>query len=127
MIARLDVVARHATRALYNAVEHRRIPMRFLWMPLAKVQEGLGGKARAISAGRRGRPDAARLGADLRALSAQDGGQGRAAAGGARQRLRPMMPGRVEHFTVEPGEIVGAGPRTGHVAWTCKPAPNWPR
>ena len=28
----------------------RRIPMRWVWMPLAKVQEGLGGKARAISA-----------------------------------------------------------------------------
>jgi hypothetical protein len=50
IIARLDVVARHATPALYNAVEHRRIPMRFVWMPLAKMQEGLGGKARAISA-----------------------------------------------------------------------------
>jgi hypothetical protein len=50
IIARLDVVARHATPALYNAVEHRRIPMRFVWMPLARVQEGLGGKAQAISA-----------------------------------------------------------------------------
>ena len=49
MIARLDVVARHATPALYNAVEHRRIPMRFVWMPLAAVQEGLGGKAKAIA------------------------------------------------------------------------------
>jgi hypothetical protein len=47
-IARLDVVARHATSALFNAVEHRRIPMRFLWMPLAKLQEGLGGKTKAI-------------------------------------------------------------------------------
>jgi len=50
IIARLDVVARHATSALYNSVEHKRIPMRFVWMPLAKMQEGLGGKARAISA-----------------------------------------------------------------------------
>ncbi len=48
MIARLEVVGRHATSALYNAVEHKRIPMRFLWMPLAKIQEGLGGKTRAI-------------------------------------------------------------------------------
>jgi hypothetical protein len=45
---RLDVVGKHAATALYNAVEHKRIPMRFLWMPLAKIQEGLGGKARAI-------------------------------------------------------------------------------
>jgi hypothetical protein len=49
MIARLDVVARHATSALYNSVEHRRIPMRFVWLPLAAVQEGVGGKAKAIA------------------------------------------------------------------------------
>ena len=47
-IARLEVVGRHASSALYNAIEHRRIPMRFLWMPLAKLQEGLGGKTRSI-------------------------------------------------------------------------------
>jgi hypothetical protein len=50
IIARLDVVSKHATPALYNAVEHRRIPMRWIWLPLAKVQEGIGGKGRAISA-----------------------------------------------------------------------------
>src|SRR5262249_12884338 len=50
LVARLDVVGKHATTALYNAVEHRRIPMRFLWMPLARLQAGLGGKGRAISA-----------------------------------------------------------------------------
>jgi hypothetical protein len=49
LVSRLEVVGRHATSALYNAVEHRRIPMRFIWMPIAKVQEGLGGKARAIT------------------------------------------------------------------------------
>jgi hypothetical protein len=49
LMARLEVVARHATPALYNAVEHRRIPFRFIWQPLAKVQEGLGGKAKAIA------------------------------------------------------------------------------
>ncbi|HEX5270649.1 MAG TPA: hypothetical protein VFW33_09195, partial [Gemmataceae bacterium] len=48
LVARLEVVGKHASPALYNAVEHRRIPMRFLWLPLAKVQEGLGGKAKAI-------------------------------------------------------------------------------
>ncbi len=47
-IARLEVVGRHASSALFNAIEHRRIPMRFMWMPLAKLQEGLGGKTRAI-------------------------------------------------------------------------------
>ena len=49
LVSRLEVVGRHATSALYNSVEHRRIPMRFIWMPIAKVQEGLGGKARAIT------------------------------------------------------------------------------
>jgi hypothetical protein len=50
LVERLEVVAKHAGPALYNAVEHRRIPMRFLWMPLAAIQEGLGGKARTITA-----------------------------------------------------------------------------
>jgi hypothetical protein len=48
VVARLEVVGKHSTAALYNAIEHKRIPMRMLWVPLAKVQEGLGGKARAI-------------------------------------------------------------------------------
>lgn len=48
LIARLDVVGRHAAPALYNAGEYRRIPMRFLWLPLAYVQDGLGGKTKAI-------------------------------------------------------------------------------
>jgi hypothetical protein len=48
LIARLEVVGRHATSALYNAVEHRRIPGRWIWQPVARLQEGLGGKARAI-------------------------------------------------------------------------------
>jgi hypothetical protein len=48
LVAKLEVVGRHATSALYNSVEHRRIPMRFIWGPLAKVQEGLGGKTQAI-------------------------------------------------------------------------------
>ena len=48
--ARLDIINKHATSALYNAAEHHRIPMRFLWMPIAKLQDGLGGKSRAIVA-----------------------------------------------------------------------------
>jgi hypothetical protein len=51
LIARMDIVGKHAAPALYNAVEHRRIPFRFVWMPFAAIQEGLGGKARAIVAG----------------------------------------------------------------------------
>jgi hypothetical protein len=49
LFARLEVIGRHAAPALYNSVEHRRIPFRFIWMPIAKVQEGLGGKAKAIA------------------------------------------------------------------------------
>jgi len=45
---RLEIIARHATPALYNAMEYRRIPLRFLWWPLVKLQEGLGGQTRAI-------------------------------------------------------------------------------
>jgi hypothetical protein len=48
LLARLDVVGRHSCPALYNASEYRRIPMRWLWLPLAYVQDGLGGKAKAI-------------------------------------------------------------------------------
>src|SRR5262249_17789875 len=48
LLARLEVVGKHAAPALYNSVEHRRIPFRFVWLPLAAIQEGLGGKARAI-------------------------------------------------------------------------------
>jgi hypothetical protein len=48
--ARLDTLSRHASVALYNAADHRQIPLRFLWRPVALVQRGLGGTARAIAA-----------------------------------------------------------------------------
>jgi hypothetical protein len=48
LLARLEVLGKHGAPALYNAVEHRRIPMRMIWAPLAYVQDGLGGKAKAI-------------------------------------------------------------------------------
>jgi len=47
-VGKLEVVGRHAASALYNSAEYRRIPMRFLWFPLAKLQDGLGGKVKAI-------------------------------------------------------------------------------
>ncbi|MBI3408448.1 MAG: hypothetical protein HY040_08830 [Planctomycetes bacterium] len=47
-VERLQGVGQHAASALYNASEYRRIPMRFVWLPLAKLQDGLGGKAKAI-------------------------------------------------------------------------------
>jgi hypothetical protein len=48
---RLDILGKHAATALYNADEYRRIPLPWLWKPIAMVQKGLGGKARAITAG----------------------------------------------------------------------------
>ena len=49
LVARLEVVGRHAASALYNAGEYHRIPLAWIWKPLARVQEGLGGKASALA------------------------------------------------------------------------------
>src|SRR5262245_17519508 len=46
LLARLDVIGRHASSALYNALELRKIPMSLFWKPVLMVQEGLGSKAR---------------------------------------------------------------------------------
>jgi hypothetical protein len=43
---KLEVVAAHSATALYNAAEMKRVPLKPLWWPLMKVQQGLGGKAR---------------------------------------------------------------------------------
>jgi hypothetical protein len=48
LISRLEVVGKHTTSALYNAVEMKRIPLGWVWRPVAKVQQGLGGKTKAI-------------------------------------------------------------------------------
>ncbi|MFO0935307.1 MAG: hypothetical protein U0798_02190 [Gemmataceae bacterium] len=45
-IQRLDLVGKHAAPALFNAAEMKRVPLKFLWWPIAKVQDGLGGKTR---------------------------------------------------------------------------------
>jgi hypothetical protein len=47
---RLELVGKHAAPALYNAAELKRVPLKFLWWPLAKLQEGLGGKGRFYAA-----------------------------------------------------------------------------
>jgi len=46
LIAKMDVVGKHAAGALYNAAEMKRVPFGFIWRPIMKVQEGLGGKHR---------------------------------------------------------------------------------
>lgn len=49
MIQKLDIVAKHAASALYNAAELKSIPLKTVWWPVKKVQDGLGGKARLIT------------------------------------------------------------------------------
>jgi hypothetical protein len=46
LVQRLEVVGKHAAPALYNAAQMKRVPLKFLWWPLAKLQEGIGGKGR---------------------------------------------------------------------------------
>ncbi len=46
MVAKFDIVAKHAASALYNAWDVQRIPFRVIWSPVSKLQELLGGKAR---------------------------------------------------------------------------------
>jgi len=46
ILARLDVIGRHAASALYNSAELNRIPGSWVWKPILALQEGLGGKAR---------------------------------------------------------------------------------
>ncbi len=49
IFARLDVIARHSSSALYNATEMKKIPLGLLWRPLLKLQEGLGGRAKSLT------------------------------------------------------------------------------
>src|SRR5262249_25981588 len=49
LVSRLEVVTKHASPALYNAAELQRVPLKFLWWPIAKVQGGVGGKRRFIA------------------------------------------------------------------------------
>jgi hypothetical protein len=45
-VQRMELVGKHAAPALFNAAEMKRVPLKFLWWPLAKLQDGLGGKAK---------------------------------------------------------------------------------
>ena len=49
LFARLDVIARHASSALYNSTEMKKIPLGLLWKPILKLQEGLGGRTKLIT------------------------------------------------------------------------------
>jgi hypothetical protein len=48
MMDRLEVIGRHSTSALLNAMKYRRIPMRWLWQPLVWFQDELGGPQRLL-------------------------------------------------------------------------------
>ena len=46
LVARLDFFFVKATTDIYNAAELKRIPLGWLWKPIVKVQDGLGGKTK---------------------------------------------------------------------------------
>lgn len=46
LIQRMEVVGKHAAPALYNAAELHRIPFGFIWRPIGKIQDSIGGKHR---------------------------------------------------------------------------------
>jgi hypothetical protein len=48
LLARSEVVGRHAAPALYNALEYRRLPLRWLLVPLANAKDALRGRRLAI-------------------------------------------------------------------------------
>jgi hypothetical protein len=48
LIQKLEIVGKHAAPALYNAAEMKSIPLKTIWWPIKKIQDGLGGKARLI-------------------------------------------------------------------------------
>lgn len=49
LLARTEVIGRHAAPALYNALEYRRLPLRWLLVPLANVKDALRGRRLAIA------------------------------------------------------------------------------
>lgn len=50
LMARAEVVTKHAAPAFYNAIEHYRIPFRWLLQPIANLRDGLRGRSLAIFA-----------------------------------------------------------------------------
>lgn len=50
LLARLDVVTQHAETSITNALEYDRVPLRWLWLPIARFEEVVGGRGKAIMA-----------------------------------------------------------------------------
>ncbi|MCS7161700.1 MAG: HlyD family efflux transporter periplasmic adaptor subunit [Gemmatales bacterium] len=48
LLARTEIIGRHAAPALYNALEYRRLPLRWLLVPMANVKDALRGRRLAI-------------------------------------------------------------------------------
>lgn len=48
-VKRMEVIVKHAAPALYNALEYRRLPLRWMLSPLANVKDSLRGKPGAIA------------------------------------------------------------------------------
>ncbi len=48
LISKLEIVGKHAAPALFNAAEMKSIPLKMLWWPIKKVQDGIGGRGRLI-------------------------------------------------------------------------------
>lgn len=108
LLGRLEIIARHVTPALYNAIEHRRIPLRFLWMPLAKLQEGVGGRTRMIMM---------LVAVSLTLLGSllwfvpyplKMDATGHLSPV-VQRKIYPPVTGIVDRFLVKPGEVVGPG------------------
>jgi hypothetical protein len=108
IVQRLEVVAKHAAPALYNAAEMKRVPLKFLWWPIAKVQEGLGGKRRfyAIAA-------VVLLAVLIGTMAAVPATLRMEAKGQLQpvelQKVYPPREGQVVEVRVKPGEVIAPG------------------
>jgi hypothetical protein len=108
LLARLDVIGQHGTTALYNAVEYRRIPFRFVWKPMATLQEGLGGKARVIAASVLTAVAVLAVVMTIVPYPLKMEAQGRLEPE-THQFVYAPQSGEIERFNVRPGDVVAPG------------------
>jgi hypothetical protein len=108
LLARLDVIGQHGTTALYNAVEYRRIPFRFLWKPMATLQEGLGGKARLIVASVLAAVCVLAVVMTIVPFPLKMEAQGRLEPE-THQYVYAAQPAKIVLFDVKPGDVVAPG------------------
>jgi hypothetical protein len=106
LIARLDVVGRHAASALYNSTEMRNIPLRFAWRPIMALQEGLGGKTRFLTMLISSAVILFLLAMVFVPWELKMDAKGQLVPEN-RQWVYPPREGRIERFFVEPNSVVG--------------------